>query len=263
MNISGIDRRAFAVRLGGLIAAAVAFAFPALGASSKVTVGVHRHMEATLIAPDGPGPYPAVLVLHTSGGLKSADIEYAERLSKEGYVCLVPAFMAAYGITGRTRRDTFTTYARDVYDDLVSAIETLRRNEKVDGEKVAALGFSNGGYFATWLAATAKVDAGVAYYGAFSGAGTDIELTRFSSTFSAASAPVLILHGEADRTVPVAAAERLSSIVKRAGSPYEIHLYPGADHGFERDLKSEDTKVAAEDAWSRTQAFLGKWLRPR
>ena len=78
----------------------------------------------------------------------------------------------------------------------------LRANPKVAGGKVAAIGFSNGGYFAMWLAGAGKVDAGVSYYGALSGAGSDKTLSRFKSTFSANSSPVLILHGTSDRTVP-------------------------------------------------------------
>ena len=123
----------------------------------KITVGKHREMTAILIAPDGPGPFPAVLVLHTSDGLGDADLAFAERLSKQGYVCLVPEFLDAYGITARSRADTFTTFATDIYDDFSAAVATLQHYPKVAGSKVGAVGFSNGGYFAMWLAATGKV----------------------------------------------------------------------------------------------------------
>jgi carboxymethylenebutenolidase len=227
---------------------------------TSVKVGVKKNMNATLIAPDGPGPYPGVLVLHTSSGLQQADLAYARKLAEQGYVCLVPAFMDTYGITGKTRQQTFTGYARDIYNDFLTAIDFLKSSDKVAGGKVGAIGFSNGGYFAMWLAATAKVDAGVSYYGALNGAGTDKELTRFSSTFDKNSAPVLILHGSDDRTVPVGAAQHLGGIVKSAGSPYELKIYDGADHVFERDLRNDAQKAAAADAWQKTQAFFAKWL---
>jgi dienelactone hydrolase len=111
-----------------------------------------------------------------------------------------------------------------------------------------------------WLAATGKVDAGISYYGALTGAATDKELTRFSSTFNKASAPVLILHGMSDNTVPVAAAQHLEQIVKSAGSPYEIQFYPGVDHVFERSVRNEATVAAAADAWGRSLKFLGERL---
>lgn len=229
---------------------------PVFAAETAVKVGVKHNMDATLIAPDGPGPYPGILLLHTSAGLKQADLDYARKLVAQGYVCLVPAFMEAYGITGKTRQMTFTGDARDIYNDFLAAIEFLRSSDRVAGSKIGAIGFSNGGYFAMWLAATGKVAAGVSYYGALSGAGTDKELTRFSSTFDKNSSPVLILHGTDDRTVPVAAAEHLARILKSAGSPYEIKIYDGADHQFERDLRNDAQKAAASDAWDRTVKFF-------
>ena len=226
----------------------------------SVKVGVKKNMYATLITPDGPGPYPGMLVLHTSGGLQQADLDYARKLADQGYVCLVPAFMEAYGITGKTRQQTFTGSARDIYNDFLAALDFLKSSDKVAGSKIGAIGFSNGGYFAMWLAATGKVDAGVSYYGALTGAATDKELTRFSSTFNSASAPILILHGMSDATVPVAAAQRLEQIVKSAGSPYEIQLYSGVDHVFERSARNDAMVAAAADAWERTLKFLGQRL---
>jgi carboxymethylenebutenolidase len=236
--------------------ASVIVASPIRAETAELTIGVHRKMQATLFAPDGPGLYPAVLVLHTSGGLKSADLDYAKRLAAEGYVVLVPAFLAAYDLSSISRTESFTTQAQNIYDDFVSGIEALRANPKVAGGKVAAIGFSNGGYFAMWLAATQKVDAGISYYGALTGAASDKTLSRFRSAFSANSSPVLILHGTSDRTVPVAAAERLQDIVQAAGSPVSIQLYKGVDHGFDRSRRDSATEAAAADAWDRTREFL-------
>ncbi|HEY3918027.1 MAG TPA: dienelactone hydrolase family protein [Stellaceae bacterium] len=239
---------------------ATTLALPARADQGSLTVGVKQNMSAYLFTPGGSGPYPGILLLHTSGGLGGADIAYAKQLSAQNYVVLVPAFMAAYGITGRTRQTTFTTFADPVYADLVAALDTLAHNPKVAGRKLGAIGFSNGGYFAMWLAATDKVSAGVAYYGAFTGAATDRGLSRFRGAFNKGSAPVLILHGMADETVPVFAAENLGSIVQSAGSPYEIKLYDGAGHEFERVGGSQNAAAAA-DAWPRTLAFFAKYLQ--
>jgi carboxymethylenebutenolidase len=246
--------------LAAQLVLATVFATPVLADQTTVTVGVTQNMSAYLYTPDGNGPYPGILLLHTSGGLGSADIAFAQQLTSQGYVVLVPAFMAAYGITGRTRQATFTTFADPIYADFVSALDMLSHNPKVAGRKLGAIGFSNGGYFAMWLAATNKVQAGVAYYGALTGAATDRGLSRFRTVFTKDSAPVLILHGMADETVPVAAAENLGEIVKAAGSPYEIQLYDGASHEFERTGGGQNAAAAA-DAWPRTLAFFAKYLQ--
>lgn len=245
----------------GALFMGLAWGSTARAGTTRITVGSHRRIDATLITPDGPGPFPGVLVLHTSGGLQDADIAFAERLSKQGYVCLVPEFLAAYGISPQQRRATFTTFAEDIYDDFVAAAATLARHGKVAGGKIGAVGFSNGGYFAMWLAATGKVAAGVSFYGALSGAGSDIQLERFSQVFNGRSAPVLILHGTADVTVRVGAAERLAGIARQAGAPYELHLYEGADHRFDRDLADEAARATAEDAWQRARRFLDARLK--
>lgn len=249
--------------LGALVAAGVLwalFVMPALADSTTIKVGVDKNMDAHLMTPDGPGPYPAILVLHTSGGLQSGDLEFAKRMVQEGYVVLVPAFLEAYGIRAKTRQATFTTYAQPIYADFVACVELLRRNEKVDGKKLGAIGFSNGGYFSLWLAATGQVQAGVSYYGALNGAGTDRSLSRFRQAFTNTSAPVLILHGTDDSTVPVRNAIELDSILTAAQSPHEFKQYPGAEHRFDRD-GGANNDAAAADAWRRTQAFLSKILK--
>lgn len=233
---------------------------PALADSTMLKVGVDKNMNAHLMMPDGPGPYPAILVLHTSGGLQPGDMKYAKRLVQEGYVALVPAFLEAHGIRSHNRRASFTSSAQAIYDDLVACLDMLRQNAKVDGNKLAAIGFSNGGYFALWLAATGQVQAGVSYYGALDGAGTDRSLSRFRQVFTKTSAPVLILHGDGDSTVSVMNAVGLDAILTAAQSPHEFQRYPGAEHRFERDGGGSN-EAAAEDAWLRTRAFLGRVLR--
>jgi carboxymethylenebutenolidase len=60
--------------------------------------------------------------------------------------------------------------------------------------------------------------------------------------------PVLILHGDADSVVPVEKAYMLERIFQEAKVPYEMHIYPGAGHGF----RGADH----EDARKRTREFF-------
>ncbi len=71
--------------------------------------------------------------------------------------------------------------------------------------------------------------------------------------------PLLILHGEADSVVSVREAHRLREAVLAAGGEVEMHLYSGAQHGFNASfgVYSED---AAADSWRRTIAFLRRHL---
>jgi carboxymethylenebutenolidase len=226
----------------------------------KIEFGVHRKMTAVLMTPDGPGPFPGILLLHTAGGLESADLDYAQRLTREGYVVLAPYFLRAYPaftLLKIGRREIFTTNGQSIYDDFVDGLSLLRAHPRVRGRKVGAIGFSAGGYFAVWLAATNQVQAAVSYYGALTAAGGDDNLVRFRKLFNRTSAPVLILHGTADLTVPFSSAVRLDAILTAAQTPHEFYRYP-VGHRFDRDLG--DDNPVPEEAWRRTRAFFRQTL---
>jgi dienelactone hydrolase len=76
--------------LGAGIGKATAFDFT----QQTVTVGVRKNMESTLYVPKGPGPFPTILVMHTSGGISEADRGYCANLAREGYLC---QFLRAHG----------------------------------------------------------------------------------------------------------------------------------------------------------------------
>jgi dienelactone hydrolase len=80
-----------AVALGALVAGS---GWPAWADGAAIMVGVNHKMRAYLYAPEGAGPFPAVLVLHTSGGLESQDTDYAQRLTQQGYFAV---WLAATG----------------------------------------------------------------------------------------------------------------------------------------------------------------------
>jgi carboxymethylenebutenolidase len=225
-----------------------------------VKVGVKKDMDAQLMLPEGNGPFPAILLLHTSGGLQSSDLDFARQLVSEGYAVLVPSFLAAYNIKARNRQESFTLYAEPIYADFKSCLDDLKANPRIDARSLGAVGFSNGGYFAMWLAAKGDVQAGVSYYGALTGAGTDRSLGRFRQSFNPASSPVLILHGTDDSTVPVAKAAELDELLTGIAVPHSYYQYPRAEHRFERD-HSAANDAAAKSAWDKTREFLQTQLK--
>jgi carboxymethylenebutenolidase len=228
--------------------------------SVSVRVGVKKDMDAQLMTPQGNGPYPAILLLHTSGGLQSGDLDFARQLVSEGYAVLVPSFLAAYNIKAKNRQESFTLYAEPIYADFKSCLDDLKTNPRVDARRLGAVGFSNGGYFAMWLAAKGDVQAGVSYYGALTGAGTDRSLSRFTQSFNPSSSPVLILHGTDDSTVPVAKATELDELLTGIPVPHSYYQYAGAEHRFERDHGAAND-AAATSAWDKTLDFLQTQLK--
>jgi carboxymethylenebutenolidase len=257
------SRLLFALALTGISAMAALLVPASVSAADavKIQTGVNQKMEATLYMPAGAGPFPAVLVLHTSGGLRPPDHGYARRLADEGYVCLVPDFFTPYGLSDINRQQTFTTHGKAIYADFVAARDMLKKMKEVQADRVGAVGFSNGGYWALLLAARGDLQAGVSYYGAVTAAGTDTSLSAFRTAFTSSSSPVLVLHGARDDTVLPRYAEYLKSILVEAKAPFEYQMYDSAGHPFERG-KNRD-KDAADDAWQRTLRFFDTTLRKK
>lgn len=125
-------------------------------------------LAAQLYTPDpavsGHGPYPAVLILHGSGGLWSNDViangpishleEWGELLAGLGYLVLLPDSYNPRGIDGNfgSRRPHYDPNIDDDlcspnYErpkDVVAALTYLAAHPDFDGENVALMGFSHG-----------------------------------------------------------------------------------------------------------------------
>jgi len=53
----------------------------------------------------------------------------------------------------------------------------------------------------------------------------------------------------------------LESALKEHGKSAEMHIYPGLDHGFFNDTRSEAyNEAAAKDAWTRVMGFYREHL---
>jgi dipeptidyl aminopeptidase/acylaminoacyl peptidase len=73
------------------------------------------------------------------------------------------------------------------------------------------------------------------------------------SYISADDAPVLTVHGSADRTVSPARSERLHSALRAAGVESTLEIVPGGRHDF--------TKVHSARIDSLVRSFLDRHLR--
>ena len=58
------------------------------------------------------------------------------------------------------------------------------------------------------------------------------ELASPMSHVTAAYPPVMLLHGDADKVVPVSASRRFEERVRAAGGKVDLHVYAGLPHGF-------------------------------
>jgi len=225
-----------------------------------------RSYSGNLYRPAGSGPFPAMLVLHTSVGLFDHELTYGQWLADQGYVALVPDYFAPVGVTSGTL-DMKTFQADTVREDLARAIDCLRSLAYVDKTRVGTVGFSLGGYFALALGTREDVRAVIAYYaGACDPPVDEVCLARYPMATVAAQvrAPVLLLHGQADTVSPFAFIRATQDILQRAGKSSELVPYPGVGHAFDftnRAASPNYNPPATANAKARVVAFLQGTLR--
>jgi dienelactone hydrolase len=190
------------------------------------------------------GPVPAVVALYGAGGNVSGMERYASTLAAQGFAVYLLHYFDRTGTESADKPTilrNFPLWMKTLWD----AISFVEKQPQVDGKRIALLGFSLGAYLS--LANSAidhRVQAVVEFFG-----GMPKEMNLFMRRLC----PVLILHGEADATVPVEEAYQLQKLLEKKGIAYEIKIYPGAGHGFE-------DQTIWRDAGLRSLQFLQKYL---
>ncbi|MFI5102608.1 MAG: dienelactone hydrolase family protein [Terriglobales bacterium] len=195
--------------------------------------------------PDAPtASLPAVVALHGAGGNVTGMERYASTLAAQGFAVYVLHYFDRTGTESADKPTimlNFPLWMKTLWD----AISFIETQSQVDRERIALLGFSLGAYLS--LANSAidpRVKAVVEFFG-----GMPKEMHLFMKRLC----PVLILHGEADSTIPVEEAYQLQRLLEKKGIPYEIKIYPGIGHGFEDE-------TIWRDAGLRSLKFLQKYL---
>lgn len=218
--------------------------------------------------PEGNGPFPVVITLHTSGGYKATK-KWVENFKSKvwtdaGYAVYSPDFFEKHGITPRTRMETFSTYREEIEKELSEIVKIAKLDPKIDRKNIFAVGFSNGGFWASFLAGTGRINAGASHYGVWkANMGRNITNPYPMKYFSEKSSPVLALHGENDGTQKMRFVKQAWSEVKGSKARLITHIYPGADHAWDSKSKrfdAWDPKIK-EDAMERTLTFFKKYMR--
>jgi len=225
---------------------------------------------------------PAVIVLH---GGPNSQFTYAWRplyqlLAQAGYTVFGPDYRGSTGYGRAFRLANLGGWGETDLKDVYAAADFLRRDPRIDSERIGVYGASYGGYLA--LCALAErpgaFRCGIDLYG-------DSDLTEsfrlgdrtgrldmlrqmgdpeeHSALYRARSplfraerfeAPVLILHGREDRRVVPAMSEQMIAALWREGKYVESAFYDGEGHGFTK-------RATRVDAMERTLDFLDRFLK--
>jgi dienelactone hydrolase len=220
-----------------LLAALCGIVFAASSAQAAIKSQVVEYkagdttLEGWLVYDDAvSGERPGVVVFPAWWGPSAQDKDVAERLAKAGYVAFV-ADMYGKGV----RPDTIPAAAAEsgkYYKDrpLVlaraqAALDQLSNSPRVDGGKLAALGYCFGGMPALDLARSGAPLADVIVFHGSLG-------TPNPESDKNIKGHVLALHGAADPIVNAEAVAKFEKELTDAGVDWQVVLYGGALHAF-------------------------------
>ncbi len=196
----------------------------------------------------GPADAPAgIVVVQEIFGVNAHIRDVTDRYGAMGFRAVAPALFDRLerGVELGYSEDTVTQgramRAAIDWDDTVRDVGAAVAHLAGNGP-VGVVGYCYGGSLA-WLAANSLgVAAAVGYYGG--------QIIQF--TDRAPQAPVMLLFGEVDYMIPLSDVEEIS----RAHPTVPVHVYAGADHGFNCDARDSYHALAAAGALERTLGFL-------
>jgi len=206
------------------------------------------------LPPAGRGP--GLVLFQEIFGVNEHIRAVAEQYALDGFVVLAPDVFwrgqrrIELGYEGEQRQRgialAMALKPPQVMADIAATVAALRARPEVAGAKVGAIGYCMGGRLAFFAAASAGVDAAVAYYGG----GIHDQLDKAAGI----RCPMLFHYAERDDNIPPAAVDKVRTAMH--GKTAEIHVYPGSLHGFNCWARSQYHAPSAALAHGRSLQFL-------
>jgi carboxymethylenebutenolidase len=207
------------------------------------------------LPPAGKGP--GLVLFQEIFGVNEHIRALVEQYVLDGYVVLAPDVFwrqqrrLDVGYEGADRQRGIElmgqTKPAELEADIVAAVQALRARPEVAG-KVGAIGYCMGGRLAFVAAAAAGVDAAVAYYGG--------GIHNILDKAAGIKCPVQFHYAEHDDNIPPAAVDKVRTAMH--GKSAEVHVYPGAMHGFNCWARASYHAPSAALAHGRSLQFLAQ-----
>ncbi len=210
-----------------------------------------------LAVPEGPGPFPALVIIHEWNGLVDRVRQVADDFAAEGYVTL-----AADLFTGRTGSNPEENMAlvreaqsnmQGVVANLNAAVAYLKARPDVTG-RVGAMGWCFGGGIALSFGLDGTDhDATAIFYG---------RLVDDPAVLARMDHEVYGTFARLDQGPSPQQVQAFETALRSAGIPHDLHIYDEVNHGFwlHVDGAQATRSGPALDAWQRLKAYLDRTL---
>jgi dienelactone hydrolase len=185
---------------------------------------------------EGSARVPAVILVPSCAGVGGSLRRWADEIVAQGYAAFV---LDSFG--GREIKETCTgrqaINTASMLGDIYRAQALLATHRRIDGGRIAVMGFSFGGRAALWAALTRfqqtlkpSTTAPLAAYLAFYPASCSFQ---FRDETEIAGGPVRLFHGTADDATPLLPCRDWAQRMRTAGRDVGIYEYAGAHHAFD------------------------------
>ena len=235
-------------------------------------------MESYVAVPDGPGPFPGVVVgMHTYGVDRGVQ-QFCDDLAREGFAAIAPYLYhrntdltvhefssipfedphrrEEAGIRGRA------TGLESIRRDVLAALAHLRTLPQVGASPVGITGFCLGGRVALYMAgATDAFAASAIFYGtSMNGArGGDPSPLSFAANIRC---PLAGFFGSEDENPSPADVDEVDAELDRLGIPHTFYRFEGAPHAFNDPFNPVRwTPEPAAEAWRLLIEFFDGALK--
>jgi len=219
-----------------------------MGETIRLTASDGHELAAYRANPSGAAR-GGLVIIQEIFGVNSHIRGVADGFAADGYVSIAPALFdrvergveLGYNEDDRTRGRAIRADVAwdDALKDIAAAAAAL------SGMKTGVVGYCWGGSLA-WLAATrlSGLAASVGYYGG--------QINDFRN--ETAHCPVMLHFGTRDASIPMDAV----AAIRAAQPDIPIHIYEGAEHGFNCEQRASYHADAATTARERTMEFLAE-----
>jgi dienelactone hydrolase len=245
-------------------------------------------VPATIYVPPGQGPFPAVALFHGCHGVTASNHTWARWLRDRGYVAFVVDSWAARGIRDGCAAEQPDVPNTERLDDAIGALRFLQAQPRVDGGRVGAMGWSNGGVFAMAVVNGPSLQRASRRAVAIPAPGYRASVAFYPGGCASLREeyvvkPLLLLIGAADDWTLASTCREMVENMRSRGAPAEIVIYPGVYHYFDVEGQAKaflpdvgnDNRpggagatvafdaAASADAHIRVEQFLSRYLGAR
>jgi carboxymethylenebutenolidase len=248
-------------------------------ASAFVTLEVDGSKMKTWVAvPEGPGPFPGVVVAQHAGGMDTFIRSVCDRLAEVGFAAAAPDMyhrqdgMTFEELDAMARDDserwpsmmakTGKTNDDDIERDVRASMTHLGSLTQVGSSPIGITGFCGGGRVSYLMSARiAELASAVVFHGGFITMAREGRPAALDST-AQISCPVAGFFGLDDQNPSPEHVGEIAAEMDKHGKTHEFHSYEGTAHSFlDYTNPRAYREASAADAWEKAMAFFTRTLK--